>query len=141
MTTTETTLLSILMMTKHTQTFLFFFNFLIIFILICYNFIFDFYFTFGDTSAFNKFFFWISLFLYCFFIYTLEQHSCSLTFLYYKIYFPSTWKGVLGMTLNCIWWWVLQFWRSEENGIALLSYLPTPPLGQDMTQGQFLSGV
>ena len=22
-----------------------------------------------------------------------------------------------------------------------LSYLPTPPLGQDMTQGQFLSGV
>ena len=25
--------------------------------------------------------------------------------------------------------------------LALLSYLPTPPLGQDMTQGQFLSGV
>ena len=24
---------------------------------------------------------------------------------------------------------------------SLLSYLPTPPLGQDMTQGQFLSGV
>ena len=23
----------------------------------------------------------------------------------------------------------------------LFSYLPTPPLGQDMTQGQFLSGV
>ena len=23
----------------------------------------------------------------------------------------------------------------------ILSYLPTPPLGQDMTQGQFLSGV
>ena len=23
----------------------------------------------------------------------------------------------------------------------VLSYLPTPPLGQDMTQGQFLSGV
>ena len=22
-----------------------------------------------------------------------------------------------------------------------LSYLPTPPLGQDMTQGQFLSGI
>ena len=22
-----------------------------------------------------------------------------------------------------------------------ISYLPTPPLGQDMTQGQFLSGV
>ena len=22
-----------------------------------------------------------------------------------------------------------------------VSYLPTPPLGQDMTQGQFLSGV
>ena len=25
--------------------------------------------------------------------------------------------------------------------IILLSYLPTPPLGQDMTQGQFLSRV
>ena len=24
---------------------------------------------------------------------------------------------------------------------AVLSYLPTPPLGQDMTQGQSLSGV
>ena len=23
----------------------------------------------------------------------------------------------------------------------MYSYLPTPPLGQDMTQGQFLSGV
>ena len=23
----------------------------------------------------------------------------------------------------------------------VLSYLPTPPLGQDMTQGQFVSGV
>ena len=27
--------------------------------------------------------------------------------------------------------------RSGERGY----YLPTPPLGQDMTQGQFLSGV
>ena len=25
--------------------------------------------------------------------------------------------------------------------LSVLSYLPTPPLGQDMTQGQFLSGV
>ncbi len=25
--------------------------------------------------------------------------------------------------------------------ISYLPYLPTPPLGQDMTQGQFLSGV
>ena len=25
--------------------------------------------------------------------------------------------------------------------IFVLSYLPNPPLGQDMTQGQFLSGV
>ena len=25
--------------------------------------------------------------------------------------------------------------------IRIFSYLPTPPLGQDMTQGQFLSGV
>ena len=32
--------------------------------------------------------------------------------------------------------------RLETNQITvLLSYLPTPPLRQDMTQGQFLSGV
>ena len=29
----------------------------------------------------------------------------------------------------------------NEGNITFLSYLPTPPLGQDMTQGQFLSGV
>ena len=28
-----------------------------------------------------------------------------------------------------------------ENDYKPLSYLPTPPLGQGMTQGQFLSGV
>ncbi len=28
-----------------------------------------------------------------------------------------------------------------ECGMKRVSYLPTPPLGQDMTQGQFLSGV
>ena len=27
------------------------------------------------------------------------------------------------------------------GGARVRSYLPTPPLGQDMTQGQFLSGV
>ena len=34
-------------------------------------------------------------------------------------------------------------WKVTLNYIILnkLSYLPTPPLGQDMTQGQFLSGV
>ena len=30
----------------------------------------------------------------------------------------------------------LFFW-----GVQAWYYLPTPPLGQDMTQGQFLSGV
>ena len=29
----------------------------------------------------------------------------------------------------------------DEDTCILLSYFPTPPLGQDMTQGQFLSGV
>ena len=28
-----------------------------------------------------------------------------------------------------------------DEFLIMLSYLPTPPLGQDMTQGQFLSGV
>ena len=28
-----------------------------------------------------------------------------------------------------------------RSAIDWISYLPTPPLGQDMTQGQFLSGV
>ena len=31
-------------------------------------------------------------------------------------------------------------WQSAVR-IAIYPYLPTPPLGQDMTQGQFLSGV
>ena len=30
---------------------------------------------------------------------------------------------------------------SVSRQLFLLSYLPTPPLGQDITQGQFLSGV
>ena len=31
---------------------------------------------------------------------------------------------------------------TKPNLIYLIyTYLPTPPLGQDMTQGQFLSGV
>ena len=31
--------------------------------------------------------------------------------------------------------------KSFHKNFAIRSYLPTPPLGQDMTQGQFLSGV
>ena len=30
---------------------------------------------------------------------------------------------------------------SSTLSYTSMSYLPTPPLGQDMTQGQFLSGV
>ena len=36
-------------------------------------------------------------------------------------------------------------WRKREwidsTFLLVQSYLPTPPIGQDMTQGQFLSGV
>ncbi len=44
---------------------------------------------------------------------------------------------------RCIWsnmhnTLVVVFLRVNKS---VLSYLPTPPLGQDMTQGQFLSGV
>ena len=35
-------------------------------------------------------------------------------------------------------WFVL---RHLKYSGFIISYLPTPPLGQDMTQGQFLSGV
>ena len=35
----------------------------------------------------------------------------------------------------------LQLLRFEECGIPLYHIYPTPPLGQDMTQDQFLSGV
>ena len=31
--------------------------------------------------------------------------------------------------------------NQTKSYIFNISYLPTPPLGQDMTQGQFLSGV
>ena len=34
----------------------------------------------------------------------------------------------------------IKWWNGYFRGRGL-SYLPTPPLGQDMTQGQFLSGV
>ena len=34
-------------------------------------------------------------------------------------------------------WWGYNGTKTEQE----LSYLPTPPLRQDMTQGQFLSGV
>ena len=33
------------------------------------------------------------------------------------------------------------FWSFAEPTDTTLSYLPTHPIGQDMTQGQFLSGV
>ncbi len=32
-------------------------------------------------------------------------------------------------------------WSSALLNTSVWYYLPTPPLGQDMTQGQFLSGV
>ena len=31
--------------------------------------------------------------------------------------------------------------EKQQQALLLLSYLPTPPLRQDMTQGQFLSRV
>ena len=31
--------------------------------------------------------------------------------------------------------------QGSLNALSSWYYLPTPPLGQDMTQGQFLSGV
>ena len=31
--------------------------------------------------------------------------------------------------------------KQISNSVMIKYYLPTPPLGQDMTQGQFLSGV
>ena len=43
--------------------------------------------------------------------------------------------------------WIKSKWNNpgEKSSVFLYTslwyYLPTPPLGQDMTQGQFLSGV
>ena len=45
----------------------------------------------------------------------------------------SVWKS----TLKCTW----MCWRVWLSPGAIRYYLPTPPLGQDMTQGQFLSRV
>ena len=36
---------------------------------------------------------------------------------------------------------ILEVMWYEPRYNIYISYLPTPPLGQDMTQGQFLSGV
>ena len=41
-------------------------------------------------------------------------------------------------------YWKVPFWGGGQvllNCSKTICYLPTPPLGQDMTQGQFLSGV
>ena len=40
----------------------------------------------------------------------------------------------LGKTFSLVHWIYISI-------LVSLTYLPTPPLGQDMTQGQFLSGV
>ena len=32
-------------------------------------------------------------------------------------------------------------YTTDTSNVLVLPYLPAPPLGQDMTQGQFLSGV
>ena len=48
----------------------------------------------------------------------------------YRTYFKKTQKKIL----------IVNIWLIIKSP-NLYSYLPTPPLGQDMTQGQFLSGV
>ena len=49
------------------------------------------------------------------------------------------------MTLNFVCRRSLEYLQQKHSNIKdevfLVSYLPTPPFGQDMTQGQFLSGV
>ena len=64
--------------------------------------------------------------------YFMLRNSISCTFIFtYYVLFPKS--------LQCLLFTIL----SNVYNILrdLLSYLPTPPLGQDMTQGQFLSGV
>ena len=46
--------------------------------------------------------------------------------------------------LNCFYIKLIIYIKMDlalNNLQRLISYLPTPPLGQDMTQGQILSGV
>ena len=50
---------------------------------------------------------------------------------------PQPKKIFVGMTLNCSPGDLVIGWL----GFMSYPYLPTPPLGQDMTQGHFLSGV
>ena len=61
-----------------------------------------------------------------------EDTGCSLEDLPEAMNDREKWRERVGdiRASGMTWWWFIY-----------LSYLPTPPLGQDMTQGQFLSGV
>ena len=60
---------------------------------------------------------------------------------------PPRWRHRFPVTVLC-YWTILKVHVSSplmclqsDSGWVWRYYLPTPPLGQDMTQGQFLSGV
>ena len=42
---------------------------------------------------------------------------------------------------DCHSWWISKMQSGREDTLEEWYYLPTSPLGQDMTQGQYLSGV
>ena len=52
-----------------------------------------------------------------------------------------TLTGNLGGMANNLWSLRNYLTTAEVPNLSALSYLPTPPIGQDRTQGQFLSGV
>ena len=72
----------------------------------------------------------------------LSQISCSATlFSWLSVTVPSA-LTIIGVTVIFIYHSsLIQAFVYLFTFIFTLSYLPTPPLGQDMTQGQYLSGV
>ena len=96
----------------------------------------------------------------------LEHYRCLMKYCYFSQIFGYN-RDILELLMNDKYLWYIDLWPSRCSGNRCIrskisgynldcrrvelsaicdatgsrSYLPTPPLGQDMTQGQFLSGV
>ena len=78
-------------------------------------------------------------------------HECLRNFLYhwvalyilgFSFYLHSCHRNCSDKISECA-LKIFLYFDGSDNGVVICNwyYLPTPPLGQDMTQGQFLSGV
>ena len=65
--------------------------------------------------------------------------TCLSSALFRELKVWHSWHWAVGNELPRT--YKMTYYSECKLSTSTLSYLPTPPLGQDMTQGQFLSGV